>query len=413
MAYYQQQTDTIRHVDCHWIFSTRDDRYSTDQCVICHKYQRNVLNASLIKLNDSQLISPGRSKGESHTNYRYCNTPEKCARLVSLHETVRLQKRALQHLQSRLDRHIQSSGVQVDDTIQSDLLQIMDTHSSMIAQKYGEESFQTIFWQQQLKSASAKSSSGIRWHPLIVKWCLYLHHMSSKAYETIRNSGIVTLPSSRTLQDYKHLSNTTMGFSMEADRQLLDILNLKDDTAKYGVLLFDEMYIKQGLVFEKSSGALFGFTDLGEIANEIDEFQHAMVNGGEGLQRPLAKAMLVFMFKGLFNNVSLPYAQFPVCSVKGGDIFPLFWQTVGRLERLGCIVLGATCDGCSSNRRLFALHRKPSSSKNELVHKTVNIFSKEHKEILFFVDPPHLLKTIRNCFASPVRKLWVRTCALH
>jgi len=33
---------------------------------------------------------------------------------------------------------------------------------------------------------------------------------------------------------------------------------------------------------------------------------------------PLAKAMLVFMVKGLFNNVSLPYAQFLVSSLKRG-----------------------------------------------------------------------------------------------
>ena len=82
-----------------------------------------------------------------------------------------------------------------------------------------------------------------------MKWCLYLHHLSTKAYERIRNSGILTLPLSRTLQDYKHLSSTTVGFSTEADRQLLDIINQKDDLANYGVLFFDEMYIKQGLVF--------------------------------------------------------------------------------------------------------------------------------------------------------------------
>ena len=349
------------------------------QCPVCLKYQRNILNSSLTKFTTHQSISPGRSKGESHTNYRYCNTPEKCARLVGLHETVRLQKRALQHLENQLHRHIQSSGVTVDNTIQSDLLKIMHNHSDAIAQKYGKDSFQAMFWQQQIKSSSAIGSSGRRWHPLIIKWCLYLRHMSSKAYETVCNSGIITLPSSRTLQDYKHISSTTVGFSIEADRQLLDILNIKDDKAKYGILLFDEMYIKQGLVFEKSTGALFGFTDLGEINNQIDEFQHAVTDGGESLHQPIAKAMLVFMFKGLFNNVSLPYAQFPVCSVKGGDIFPLFWQTVGRLQRIGYVILGATCDGCSSNR-LFSLHR---NSKNELVHKAVNVFDKKHNTILF------------------------------
>ena len=115
---------------------------------------------------------------------------------------------------------------------------------------------------------------------------------------TIRNSGIITLPSTRTLQDYKHLSSTAVGFSVEADKQLLDILNQKDDLAKYCVLLFDEMYIKQGLVLrEKSTGFLFGFTDLGDISNQLDEFMQSFKDHSESLPRPLAKAMLVFMVK--------------------------------------------------------------------------------------------------------------------
>ena len=284
----------------------------------------------------------------------------------------------------------------------------MNNHVDSITTKYGEDSLQAIFWDQQMKAAKAKGSSGRRWHPLVVKWCLYLHHISSKAYETIRNSGILILPSSRTLQDYKHLSSTTVGFSIEADRQLLDIINQKDDLAKYGVLLFDEMYIKQGLVFEKSTGALFGFTDLGDISNQLDEFLQSFKDHSESLPRSLAKSMLVFMVKGLFNNVSLPYAQFPVCSIKGGDMFPLLWKAIGRLERIEYTICGITCDGCSPNRRLFTLHRKVGTPTNELVYKTTNIFSNDQKDIFFFVDPPHLLKTIRNCFANPLRHLWVR-----
>ena len=68
-----------------------------------------------------------------------------------------------------------------------------------------------------------------------------------------------------------------------------------------------EMYIKQGLVFEKSTGALFGFTDLCETNNQLDDFE-AMLKNDASLQRPLA--MVVFMFKGLFTNTALPYAQF-------------------------------------------------------------------------------------------------------
>ena len=110
---------------------------------------------------------------------------------------------------------------------------------------------------------------------------------------------------------------------MEADRQLVDILAQKDDLAKYGMLLFDEMYVKQGLVYEESTRALFGFTDLGEVNNQLIDFEQSLSSDGTGLQRPLAKTMLVFMFKGLFTNIAMPYAQLPACSLKGLDMFPL------------------------------------------------------------------------------------------
>ena len=97
-----------------------------------------------------------------------------------------------------------------------------------------------------------------------------MHHISSKAYNTIRNSGIISLPSTRTLREYTHLSPTTVGTSIDADRQLVDLLNVKDDLAKYELILIDEMYVKQGVVFEKSTGAMIGLTDLGEVTNQLN-----------------------------------------------------------------------------------------------------------------------------------------------
>ena len=109
--------------------------------------------------------------------------------------------------------------------------------------------------------------------------------------------------------------------------------------------------------------------------------------------------MLVFMFKGLFTNISLPYAQFAAHSLKGHEMFPLLWKVISRLTRFGCCILGITCDGSSPNRKLFQLHRGKQES-NAILHKTENVFSKDHKDILFFVDPPHLLKTI-TLFSEP------------
>lgn len=64
-------------------------------------------------------------------------------------------------------------------------------------------------------------------------------------------------------------------------------------------------------------------------------------------------------------------------------------------------VLGATFDGASINRRLVTVHRSNNSNK------IVNFHSSDNRDFFFFSDPPHLIKTTRNCWASTHRNLWV------
>ena len=80
--------------------------------------------------------------------------------------------------------------------------------------------------------------------------------------------------------------------------------------------------MKQELVFEKFTGALFGFTDLGEVNKQLDEFEASLKNSALLLQRPITKIMMVFMFNDLFTNTALPYALFPSSSLTGADVSP-------------------------------------------------------------------------------------------
>lgn len=67
-------------------------------------------------------------------------------------------------------------------------------------------------------------------------------------------------------------------------------------------------------------------------------------------------------------------------------------------------VLGATADGASVNRRLVTLH------KSDDFYKVHNTHAADERDLYFFSDPPHLLKTTRNCWSSTCRKLWVGAC---
>ena len=70
---------------------------------------------------------------------------------------------------------------------------------------------------------------------------------------------------------------------------------------------------------------------------------------------------------------------------------------------MGFRVLSCTCDGATSNRRLYHLLTQSQTDK----YKVLNKYSEDQRYIYLFSDPPHLIKTIRNCFST--RPLWVST----
>ena len=66
----------------------------------------------------------------------------------------------------------------------------------------------------------AKKRTGIRWHPLFIRWCLNLSRVSPKSYEVLRESGM-ELPTRRTLNDYTHWVSAKPGFQNAIDDLLI------------------------------------------------------------------------------------------------------------------------------------------------------------------------------------------------
>lgn len=205
---------TVRHKSCELLLP---EGSSTLRCGACTLY-RNGLRASVKRAKSqdrSQLTDPS-----SHVNYRFIRTPEKDSRLHELHRRDRAIKKRLFRLRNKLDDITMKFGVLVDNHMTSDLVEIMKTHKDQVLSHHSENSFPHIFWQQQFEAAQ-KSPKGMRWHPLMIRWCIYLRHKSSGAYDLLRESGVVSLPSQRTLRDYTHYIPPSTGFSSEVDQQLI------------------------------------------------------------------------------------------------------------------------------------------------------------------------------------------------
>ena len=244
---------TIRHTDCTILVPKGG---TTDRCAKCCSY-RNSLRA-LLSHEKRKHTSAERTHPSSHTPYRSLSTSEKITRLHRLHTLQRSTHKQLERLKAKLAAAVERNGSPVDEHMHKDLTTIVAAQSPYIESTYPPDSFQRLFWEQQKQANSCKDARSMRWHPLMIKWCVYLRHLSSSAYETLRDSGCVTLPSQRTLRDYTHYVPAIIGFSAAVDKQLLETANICEcqEWEKYVALILDEMHIKEDLVFDKHTGML-------------------------------------------------------------------------------------------------------------------------------------------------------------
>ena len=72
--------------------------------------------------------------------------------------------------------------------------------------------------------------------------------------------------------------------------------------------------------------------------------------------------------------------------------------------------MATTFDGASVNRCLVKIH---SFVSHDLVYKVHNPYASEERYLYFFSDPPHVMKTVRNAWASPKCHLRVSVLYAH
>jgi hypothetical protein len=125
--------------------------------------------------------------------------------------------------------------------------------------------------------------------------------LSSSAYHATRTAGFIKLPSERTLRDYTHYFKHQAGFQAEVLKQLMkesQVHNLPEEQ-RYCGIIFDEMKVKEKLIYDKYTGCVVGFINLGEINNDLSAFERRMK--GDNEHAPIANHLLVLMVWGIFK----------------------------------------------------------------------------------------------------------------
>ena len=304
-------------------------------------------------------------------------------------QNIRAENKTLKNEVTQLQGEIDKSAMVVESELGEDLRTIIsNTDQNKLSP------FMKFFWQEQQKYVQ-KSRNTVRYHPMIIRYCLALCAKSSAAYDAIRydeksGTGFVILPSRRRLRDYKNYIRPERGFNSKIINELATKIKDFGDSEKYVVILLDEIKIQENLVWDKHTGELVGFVDLGDVDLNYATLQKT---------NEIATHILSFMVRSIVNPFKFSLANFATTCVTSGQIFPLFWKAVGILEHLGLKVMAVTCDGASSNRKFFEMHFEMSTELNtsDVTYRIINDFADELRYIYFICDPPHLIKTARNC----------------
>ena len=115
---------------------------------------------------------------------------------------------------------LQKSSIAINNDLNNDFMQILASADTKITP------FIKLFWEEQRRLFNG-SSSGLRYQPMIVRFCLPLAAKSPSCYEELRNSGVLVLPSQRRLKDYRNAIKPKRGFQEEV------IEVLKSETSSY------------------------------------------------------------------------------------------------------------------------------------------------------------------------------------
>jgi len=101
------------------------------------------------------------------------------------------------------------------------------------------------------------------------------------------------------------------------------------------MLTLDEMKIKEDFMYNKNTGEMIEFINLGDINNATQDLQ----KDNDADHPPVATHLLTFMVRGVFTNLEFPIAHFGTDNLIAGTLFPFVWEGVQHLEELGFKVI--------------------------------------------------------------------------
>ena len=315
----EQYTSTVRRLDCSLLVCLKGKKYPS-RCKSCQMFRKTL--RSIVSRQEGKTDC---TAADSHTRYKDLTSSEKDQRMKNLHSALRLSRQKATRLEAKVRKVIADKAMSFQEEDVADISEVMADVGPIVESSFPIDAPQRIFWEQQQQYNSLKSKRQMRWHPLVVRFALNLKYLSGCAYRAICKSGIITLPSERTLFDYTHWAKVHTGVQLEFIEKYQSLL--QEDVScehHHSAISLDEMKLKSGLVFRKQTGVLVGFVDLGSSCSDME----LVVSAGDGksiASKPgkpteplLADQVLVFMVRAVFKpSLSMPIAHYYTTNLGG------------------------------------------------------------------------------------------------
>ena len=106
---------------------------------------------------------------------RYQSLPDIVSWLNEMHHEYRVVSKQLDRLKRKIAAVSEVVGITPDAEVHDDL-KVTLLENTQFIDGQPSNSFQRIFWQQQVEAASQNNAGTMRWHLLMIRWCLYRRH---------------------------------------------------------------------------------------------------------------------------------------------------------------------------------------------------------------------------------------------
>lgn len=344
-------TNNLRHLKCEFILNNNDNT-----CNQCKKIRKNI-NTNNFKIKHAIIKKTIKNKPS------YKNTKARETRLRYKFQIVLTELKSVKNKINALN----------EDT----LFQSIDKIDGMsVTQK--------LLIKESIKLCKYSKKTARKYNSEWILICLLLHIKSPKNYRFLKDNNIMPLPCVSTIRKYLSKISLKCGLDEEFFKAFSLKMDKKSEYQRHGILIFDEMHVRESVSLNVKNIKLVGLQDFGNCSNLIQKGSNRFVNHA-----------LVFMFTALADNYQQTVAVFGANGPTTGIcVAKLILSIIRKIEICGGKIHGIVCDGATTNRRMWR-EFGIDGSWNNTINKTAHPYDK-NRHLYFLSDVPHLIKCIRN-----------------